>query len=294
MLNAYEADRNTGMNITEIAEEIHEYTSGYPFMVSRICQCIDEKVDKNWATEGVKKAVNIILSESNTLFDDLAKNIENYPDLKKLLRELLLLGETKTFNIDNATISLGCMFGYFKNENDKVKISNKIFEMRIYNYFISENENSGEVKIRQPQRSEIAENGRLNMELLLRKFAQHYTEIYKLKDAAFFESHGGLLFMTYLKPFINGYGFCHIESRANDFRIDIIVDYESEQFIIELKVWDGAKHHEKAYKQLVNYLNIKNADTGYLLSFDFRLEKNKERRAEWVEVDGKKIFDVIV
>ncbi|MCL2099223.1 MAG: AAA-like domain-containing protein [Oscillospiraceae bacterium] len=294
MLNDYEADYSTGMNIAEISEEIYNYTSGYPFMVSRLCQCIDEKLNKNWTAEGVREAVNMLLFEANTLFDDMKKNIEAYPDLKKFLRELLFYGETKTFNIDNSTISLGFMFGYLKNENGTAKLSNKIFEHRIYNYFISEGENSDEVKIKPPHKTEVTENGKLNMELFLKKFAQHYAEIFRLRDAEFLERHGGLLFLTYLKPFINGHGFCHVESQTNDFRIDITVDYEGEQFIIELKIWHGAKAHEKAYSQLANYLEIKNAGTGYLVTFDFRKEANKERRAEWVEVDGKRIFDVIL
>jgi hypothetical protein len=235
-----------------------------------------------------------LLKEGNTLFDDLKKNIEAYKDLKEFLYDLLFLGKAKTFNIDNSIINLGCMFGYFKDENNQTQISNKIFEMRIYNYFISESETSGGAIVRQPAKSEITENGGFNMELCLRKFAQHYAEIFKLKDADFMEHHGGLLFLTYLKPLINGEGFCHIESQTNDFKIDIIVDYGSEQFIIELKIWHGQKLHEAAYSQLANYLKIKNADKGYLLTFDFRKEKNKERKTEWIEVNGKKIFDVVV
>jgi hypothetical protein len=36
------------------------------------------------------------------------------------------------------------------------------------------------------------------------------------------------------------------------------------------------------------------ATTGYLMTFDFREERNRERKAEWVEYNGKKIYDVIV
>ena len=280
MLNEYEADYNTGMDISEISEEIYKNTSGYPFMVSRICQCIDDELNKNWTLDGVRESVKILLSESNMLFDDMKKNIETYPDLKKFLRDLLFHGETKTFNIDNNTVSLGYMFGYLKNENGRAKVSNKIFEARIYNYFISESENSGEVKIKPPHKTEVIENGKLNMEMFLRKFAQHYAEIFRLKDAEFLERHGGLLFLTYLKPFINGHGFCHVESQTNDFRIDIIVDYEGEQFIIELKIWHGVKAHEKAYSQLANYLEIKNAGAGYLLNFDFRKEEQRKGRVD--------------
>jgi hypothetical protein len=294
MLNEYEAEHKTGMNISEISEEIYSYTSGYPFLVSRICQHIDEDCNENWTKNGVQEAVKMLLEEANTLFDDLRKNIASYPDLKKFLYDLLLLGEAKTFNIDNPVINLGFMFGYFKNDNGTTKLSNKIFELRIYNYFISENETSGEIKIKQPPKSEIIANGRLNMELCLLKFAQHYADVYRLKDSKFLESHGGLLFMTYLKPIINGHGFYYIESQTNDFRIDIAVNYGNDQFIIELKIWHGQKLHQEAYEQLANYLKLKNADAGYLLTFDFRKEANKERKAEWVEIDGKKIFDIIV
>ena len=40
MLRQYEADYETGMDIAEIAREIHEYTGGYPYLVSSICRYI--------------------------------------------------------------------------------------------------------------------------------------------------------------------------------------------------------------------------------------------------------------
>ncbi len=43
MLEEYENDYQTGMNITAVAEEIYAYTSGYPVLVSLICKRIDEK-----------------------------------------------------------------------------------------------------------------------------------------------------------------------------------------------------------------------------------------------------------
>lgn len=38
MLDEYDADHHTGMDTAEIAKAIHEYTNGYPYLVSRICQ----------------------------------------------------------------------------------------------------------------------------------------------------------------------------------------------------------------------------------------------------------------
>ena len=44
MLDEYEEDYHTGMNINDVAELLYDYTSGYPYLVSRICQLVDERV----------------------------------------------------------------------------------------------------------------------------------------------------------------------------------------------------------------------------------------------------------
>jgi hypothetical protein len=69
------------MDVASISEEIHSYTDGYPFLVSRICQCIDVELGKDWTSGGIRNAVTILLTEKNTLFDDISKNLENNKEL---------------------------------------------------------------------------------------------------------------------------------------------------------------------------------------------------------------------
>jgi hypothetical protein len=293
MLKEYEAAHSTGMNIAEISEEIYCYTSGYPFLVSRICQCIDEELDKEWTLGGIQKAVAILLIEQNTLFDDMFKNIRSYSELSDFLYELLFVGEEKNFNNDNPVINLGAMFGFLKNVDGKTKVANRIFEIRIYNYFADIS------KIKRPLNGvlkyDVVKDGHFDMELCLRKFSDYFAEIYSENDLKFLERHGRLLFLSYLRPLINGDGFYHIESSFTDLRrMDIVVDYGQDQFIIELKIWRGAQYEEEAHKQLLDYLETKNADTGYLLTFNFRKEGSKDCKAGWKEFGSKKIFDIIV
>ncbi len=292
MLVEYEKDYNTGMDITEISNEIYKYTSGYPFLVSRICQKIEEKLDKNWTIEGVQEAVKMILSEENTLFDDMFKNFENNKELYDMVYDLLIVGMEKTYNIQNPLIRLGVTFGFLKNSNRKIAISNNIFERLIYDYFISKDETSNR-RISNLLRTDVVKNGRFDMELTLKKFGEHYKSIRNETDKKFIERHCRIIFLTYIKPLINGVGFYHIESETLDARrMDIVLDYGNEQFVIELKLWYGDKMHQEAYKQLKDYLDDKNAEIGYLVTFDFRVKK--EPKYEWVEYNGKKIFDVIV
>lgn len=46
MLKLYEYDHHTGMAVREIAQMIYDYTSGYPFLVSRICKLVDEVISE--------------------------------------------------------------------------------------------------------------------------------------------------------------------------------------------------------------------------------------------------------
>ena len=295
MLSEYEADHNTGMNITEISGEIYGYTSGYPFLVSRICQHIDEKIERKWTIEGVREAVKIILHEKNTLFDDLFKNLENNQDLYDFIYDILITGRQRTFSGGNPVIDLALTYNIIKKENEKITVSNKIFEIIICDYFISKDENRQTGKTADIIQQDILKNGKFDMELCLRKFANHYAELFNEDDAEFLERHGRLLFLSYLKPLINGQGFYHIESQFTDLRrMDIVVDFGCDQFIVELKIWRGEKYENEAYKQLLGYMESKNIDRSYLLTFDFRKEANKTRKAEWIEIDNKKIFNIVI
>ena len=47
MLKDYEEDHKTGMDVNSIAQEIRNYTGGYPFLVCRICQILDKREERD-------------------------------------------------------------------------------------------------------------------------------------------------------------------------------------------------------------------------------------------------------
>jgi hypothetical protein len=114
MLRSYENDYHTGMDIAAIARDIHSFTDGYPFLVSRICKYIDEELARDWSPKGVSDAVKLVLSEKNTLFDDVVKSLESNDELSKYIYELLILGDSKKYSINNPTLDWGLMFGFLK------------------------------------------------------------------------------------------------------------------------------------------------------------------------------------
>ena len=146
MLEEYEADHRTGMDTAEMAREIRAYTNGYPFLVSRICQLIDQEICKAqgashaWTRTGIDEAVKRLLSENNTLFQSISGKLTNYPELKAALRSILMEGARLSYNPDQEDIVQMEMYGLIRNDNGTVKIFNRIFETRLYNLFLSDEE----------------------------------------------------------------------------------------------------------------------------------------------------------
>jgi hypothetical protein len=297
MLTEYEHEHPACMDIAAIASEIHEYSGGYPFLVSRLCKIIDEDLDKDWSPNGVQSAVQMIVSEQNTLFDDMIKNLEERSDLYQFIYELLIMGEKKLNSIHDMVVNRALMFCFLKRRDDKqVVIHNRIFEVVISKYMITKDAREKKDKrVTGILKQDVVKDDRFDMELCLRKFAKHYRELFSEDDLTFLERQGKMLFLSYIAPLLNGDGFYHIESQLSDLRrMDIVVDYNREQFIIELKLWHGEVGHTAAYEQLAGYLRSKGATKGYLVTFDLRKSAHREPCETWVDQDDTRIFDVVL
>ena len=149
MLSDYEDDHKTCMDVEKISQRIRDYTGGYPFLVCRICQILDKelvgterfpKLSDTWTPEGLNEAVRMILFESNTLFDSLMGKLYDNEELCKILKDILFGGEAVPYNPDKLAIADARMYGFIKAEDGKIVIANRIFETRLYNYFLGENE----------------------------------------------------------------------------------------------------------------------------------------------------------
>ncbi|MDE5700502.1 MAG: ATP-binding protein [Lachnospiraceae bacterium] len=308
MLEEYESDYHTGMEIQEVAEEIYQYTAGYPVLVSSICKFMDEELvgedgfgdlSKAWTKQGIEEAVKDILIDQTPLFESMIRHLDDYPEMKQMFQLMLFQGNEFTFNLDVKEISLASMFGYAVNQAGKVRVANRIFEMRLYNYFLSETELSGSDTSKEignmakRDRSLFIHDGMLDMDTVMRRFVETFTEIYGKEDAKFVEAYGRKFFLLYLRPIINGTGNYYIEAQTRDERrTDVIVDYLGEQYIIELKIWRGNEYNERGERQLADYLDYYHQKKGYLLSFNFN--QKKEVGVKEIRVGDKVIVEAVV
>lgn len=304
MLTEYEADYKTGMNVDEMAGLLFDDTSGYPFLVSRLCQLMDEVVCKKetygsksaaWTKEGFYEAQRLILAEKNMLFESLSEKLVSYPELNDMLKSLLFTGKPIVFNYYEPSIGVASMFGFVKNKNGMLVVANRIFETWLYNFYLS----AADMQKKEiyaaslMDKNQFIVNGCLNMRLILEKFVVHFHDLYGDQNETFLEEEGRKYFLLYLRPIINGTGNYYIEAQTRDqTRTDIIVDYLGKQYVIELKIWHGNEYNKRGEEQLAEYLEYYHLDKGYLLSFNFN--KNKQTGLKEIQFGDKILVEVVV
>ncbi|MBI4647243.1 MAG: AAA family ATPase [Bacteroidia bacterium] len=302
MLIDYVNEKKIKMDIKQISERIYHYTRGYPFLVSRICKEIDEeispyKTEKKWTNEDVDEATKIIIDESNTNFDSLIKNIENNKELYEFIKNVILGTKDFNFVINNPLINIGYIYGIFdRGVNKKLIIHNKIYEEVITDYITSKINTNGldnGVSADVVKSSFIKPDGRLNIEKVLLKFQEVIKEKYSKSDALkskeFLEKELRLLFLVFLKPIINGIGFCFKEVESSEEkRMDIVIIFRDEKFVVELKIWRGIEYHKEGISRLNGYMQREGVQKAYMLIMDktrhkeFSVEQEEGMMMVWV------------
>ena len=98
----------------------------------------------------------------------MVRQLEEYPEMKKMLKAILFSGKRMSYNPDIPAINLASMFGYIVNAEGSIQVANRIFEMRLYNLFLAEEELSNAIYDKaQSDKSQFIDNGRLNMDLVI-------------------------------------------------------------------------------------------------------------------------------
>lgn len=299
MLEAYSLAENVNMDTPAIAERLYYYTSGYPFLVSKLClniatQILPKKKSKTWTLKDVETAVQLLLSEDNTNFKSLIGNMENNKNLYDLAYLVIIQGAIIPYNAHEPVLQLGRMYGVFKS-NGRLKIHNRIYEQILYDYMASKAlreylainaEGLGDITFVNPDNT-------LNLEKVLEKFQTFMKEQRSSKDKSFIERQWRLIFLAFLQPIINGKGYAFREVEiSEEKRLDILITYAHLKYVLELKIWRGPKKHKEGLEQLKKYLDVNSLEKGYLIIFDNR--KRRTWDAKPIKYKGKEIFAVWV
>jgi hypothetical protein len=132
------------------------------------------------------------------------------------------------------------------------------------------------------------------MPLIMEHFAASQKRIHGEADETFLEEEGRERFLTYIAPIINGTGTYSIEEQTRTrLRMDVVIHYWGKEYIVELKIWRGPRYNEEGEKQIKEYLDHFDINTGYLVSFCFN-KKKESGKVKRVPIGDKTVYEVIV
>jgi AAA-like domain len=297
MLAEYAQDRGVAVDTLPVADRLFYYTSGYPFLVSKLCKIFDEelladKTDKTWTTHDVDVAARKLIHESNVNFNELSKNLDNNTELYRLTQSVAIDSEQYAYNPNNPTAQLGILYGIFADRNG-LAIHNRIYQEVITNkmMFLMQFENRTLL-----QRYDTAfglPGNRLDIQKVLVKFQELMRHEHHKENGKLLEREARLVFLAFLSPILNGHGHAFKEPQVSEEkRLDVLITYYQHQYLIELKLWRGQAAHQAGLDQLTDYLDRLGLDEGFLLIFDPRVKK--EWKSEEISHQGKRIFAVWV
>ncbi|MCD8015540.1 MAG: hypothetical protein LUG99_20755 [Lachnospiraceae bacterium] len=211
------------------------------------------------------------------------------------ISSILFQGEQVSYNADDRAVRDAVMFGFIKVQDSALRISNRIFETRLYNKFLLDARQKDNKIFAEGSRhkDQYIVDGHLNVRHILERFVDTFDFLYGDKDETFVEDEGRRYFMLFLKPIINGSGNCYVEAETrNRERMDLVIDYRGEQFICELKIWHGNAYNERGEQQLTDYMDYFHLKKGYMLSFNFN--KKKETGVKEIIIGDRVLIEAVV
>lgn len=297
MIEAFALDNQVQVDTAAVADRLFYYTAGYPFLVSKLCKIVAEKLlltlpNKHWTSAVVDQAASILVRESNVNFDELIKNLENNPALYQLALALVINEQDFPFDLNEPVTNLGVVYGIFTNRNG-LAIHNRIYQEVMASYMSAKLlvQHQGQFPASEFAGTYLLPGHRLNVPKALLKFQELMQAEYNKKERDFLERQGRLVFLAFLKPILNGHGHAFKEPQiSEEKRLNILITYYQHQYVIELKLWRGQQAHENGLNQLTDYLDRLGLQEGALLIFDH--QEQKQWKSEEISWNGKRIFAV--
>jgi hypothetical protein len=273
----------------EMIDLIYLLTGGQPWLVNALANEITVEIllrdtSKPITVEIVNQAKENLILRRDTHLDSLIDKLMD-PRILPIV-DAVISGADVEYDNFNDNLQYAIDLGIIKKSGSGIMISNEIYKEiipRVLNLSFTVN--------MLPKVSPewfIKPDGRLDMDALLREFQDFYREHAEswLDKFSFHESGKQLLLMAFLQRIVNGGGSISREMAVGRGRTDLVVEFNGDTFVLELKIKRSDTNMERSYKQLFHYLDQLNQSHGYLILFE---QKNSdilswEERIKWTEL----------
>ena len=267
----------------KVIEAIHRQTAGQPFLVNRFGQILTTELDIP-KTEMIRmvhfaQALTHLLRERNTNIDHLLTNIRKERQFETLLMKIISYDKGVPFLLRDDIISELATYGVIREGTDGMcEIINPIYQqciMQAFQPLLNGLEDDYFPENISPSFSEyLTSDGQIEMGLLVENFKDFITRAgYKILQVPETpkEFVGQYLLSAYLDQFIRTVGgTMFLEVPTGRGRLDLLILYNQQKYIVETKIWEGEHRYAAGKQQLAAYLKSEGATEGYYIVFDHR------------------------
>ena len=267
----------TGQVFDEQAiENAFRFSGGQPYLVNALARWCVEKIHRDDYAQPItgadmEEAKEKIIREQGTHLDSLLEKLEE-PRVRAVVEPVMLGGEVD-FDAQKDDISYCLDLGLLVNDNGALKPANPIYAETIGRYLTRGTQEK--VKRLCPETPWAKDDG-LDMAGLMTAFQQFWRENADANAVPYEyrEAYPHLVLQAFLQRVINGGGQIVREMALGSGRLDLGVHFRGAVYAVEVKTLAVfEKSPEKAYDQVVRYMDRLGQPEGWLVVFDPDLTK---------------------
>ncbi len=279
----------TGQSFTEEAiQYAFTQTQGQPWLVNALAYqaCFRNVQDRSISItkEILEKAREDLIKRCDTHMDALLDRLDE-PRVRGVIDILLSSEDGPGFPPDDLQYvrDLGLI------SRKEIRIANPIYQEIIPRALAYTRQEA----LMQELSCYQKKDGLLDMPKLLTGFTEFYRESSDvwLEKFAYKEAGPHILLLAFLQRIINGGGRIHREYGLGRKRVDLLITWKTQRFVIELKVKRRESDITKGIEQTSEYMDTSKATEGHLVIFDRDVKKSWDEKIyhKTERVSGKTI-----
>ena len=278
---------------TEAVRLAFEFSGGQPYLVNALARwCVEkihgERFGETVTAADMREAKERIIRERGTHLDSLMERMKE-PRVRRVV-EPVMIGEDIAADELNDDIKLVLDMGLLRSENGALVPANPMYA-EIIGRYLSFNTQERMKRV-VPETPWVKDDG-LDMQGLLLAFQDFWRENAELAKAPFeyTEAYPHIVLQAFLQRVSNGGGQIIREMALGKWALDLGVVFRGGTYPVEVKLlYNYRKSPEKAYAQVLRYIDRLAQREGWLVVFDPKLgDWDAKLRHEDVELEGKTI-----
>ncbi len=257
---------------TAALDMIYDLSQGHPWLVNAMAdQIVNRDVEDRSVTvtpSHVETAKETIIRERRTHIDSLLARLRE--DRVRRVIEPMLMGGQVTGDSMEDDFAYVMGLGLVTKQQGQLRVANPIYREVIVRALTW----AHQVQLHQPTDWYVRPDGTLDMPKLMAAWQEFWREDGHLAAEGFHYREAGphLMLMAFLQRILNGGGSIQREYGLGRGAVDLVVGWNKDRYVIELKLRRDERTEAKALEQVAGYLDTMGVDQGWLVLFDLRKE----------------------